>query len=157
VSFTYACELIAEAVLEFTADPQARLLTRHPDGPGLRKIKRLLKSATFTAANPGTSPGFAGKRTRGTININASPEQPLTNPPGYSQNSGYRGSARYGYGGYKKKFRSTNQPPQNTYPALMNTPGIRGGYRTPGPNEAFVYLTPSSHRSTQATRQPNKP
>jgi hypothetical protein len=151
VSFTYARELIAEAALEFTTDPKARLLTRHPDGPGL---ERLIKPATFTATNPGTSPGFAGKRARSTININASPDQPLASPPGYSQTTGYRGSIRHGHGGYNKKFRPSSQPPSNSYPALQNAPGIRGGYRTPGPNEAFVYLTPASHRSTQGTRQP---
>jgi hypothetical protein len=155
ISFTYARELIAEAALEFATDPQARLLIRHPDGPGLWKIKRLIKPATFTAANPGTSLGFAGKRARGTININASPDQPGGNPPGYPHLTGYRGAARYGHGGYNKKFWPTITPSQNTYPALHSA-GTRGGHRTPGPNEAFVYITPTSHRPMQGSRQLNK-
>lgn len=62
IAFAFARELMIEASLELVKDPNAKLLARHPDGTGIRKIKRLFKPAGFTASNPGTpSPSPSNK------------------------------------------------------------------------------------------------
>ena len=82
VVFNFIRKLMTKAAVQLAADPTAKLLNKHPDGPGVRKIEQLLKPASFFAANPGTPMSYQpGKRTR-PVNLNVTPE--LTNEPGFA-------------------------------------------------------------------------
>lgn len=55
VMFAHTRDLMCEAALEFASDPEAKLLSKYPDGQGIRNIIRLIKPAGYSAANPSTS------------------------------------------------------------------------------------------------------
>lgn len=135
VMFTHTREFMCEAALEFASDPEAKLLSKYPDGQGIRNIIRLIKPAGYSAANPST-PGaqnIAGKRTH-RINCNVDPDVPVES----RASSGRRGTptgARGGRGGYNKRFRP-NQPTTNN-----------------NKNEAFVYFGSNGKRSPATPRQ----
>lgn len=135
VMFTHTRELMCEAALEFASDPEAKLLSKYPDGQGIRNIIRLIKPAGYSAANAST-PGaqnIAGKRTH-RINCNVEPDGNLES----RTSSGRRGTptgARGGRGGYNKRFRP-NQTASNN-----------------NKNDAFVYIGPNGKRSPATPRQ----
>ena len=147
VSFEYSRNLMIEAALQFSADPKAKLLPNLPkSAPGVRKIERLIKPASFSATNPNT-PTLAppGKRQR--MNLNAPPKTPVM---GYMTNQGAhrRNQNTFGNrGGYNRNSRNSQQRP--TF--------VRGqNVQQPGENDAFVFMTTSRHRQ-QLTRQDNRP
>lgn len=121
-----------EAALEYAIDPKAKLFASHAEAPGLRKIERLIKPASFSIANPGTpSPGPRNKRPR-LMNLNVSPEY----TPGRGGDHRARGSGRGGHRGGRRSYNRNFRPTMHS---------------TPGPNDAFVFSS-SSRRASPTTR-----
>lgn len=131
-----------EAVLQYAVTPEVPLLTKYPDLPGLRKIERLIKPASFTMAQKATpSPAPASKRQR--VNLNVSPQQYDQNNqrPGSASGRGRGGrfSQYRGRGGGRSEFRGrgnyhmahwTPEPASITTPRTAPT---AGSVHTPRP------------------------
>lgn len=152
ITFHIMRDLMVEASLQFGADPNAKLLSNHPPGAGIRQIERWIKPASFSAANPAT-PGShnPNKRPRTSINCNAPPAygEDSRTPP--QARSAPRGMTRGGRGGYNRKFRPTPQsaplPRQNQRASFTS----RAVHHSPGPKEAFVFTGPA-YRNTAPPR-----
>lgn len=131
VTFAHTRGFMCEAALEFATDPESKLLSKHPDGQGIRNIVRLIKPAGYSTSNPNTpnAQSTPGKRSH-RINCNVEPDQSPDHHAASTRNS----SARGGRGGYNKRYR-------------VNRPSI------PGPNDAFVFIGPNGKRSPATPRQ----
>lgn len=146
IVFHYIRDLMVEASIQFTSDPSAKLLANHPSGAGVRLVERLIKPASFSAANPLTSgSNNPGKRPRSSINCNVLPEQLDDSQRLTTPRSAPRSFARGGRGGYNRKYRPA---PHSALQA--RGPSVRGGLhgRSGGshgynPNEAFVFTGPA--------------
>lgn len=150
ITFCHARSFMIEAATEYAADPTAKLLANYPDAPGLRKIERLIKPPSFSAANPiissNTSPNMFGKRPRFSPSNTGSGDstaQRNTSP------SPARSQTRGGRGAYNRKFRPAVAPAQSSRQMQRNS--TNAAPSVPGPNEAFVYSTPS-RRGNQGHR-----
>jgi hypothetical protein len=74
VTFEHSRHLMIEAALQYAADPKAKLLPElSKSAPGIRKIERLIKPASFSATNPNT-PTLTPPGKRQKMNLNAPPE-----------------------------------------------------------------------------------
>lgn len=56
ITFLAVRRLMETAALEFATDPSQRLLTKHYEAPGARKIERLFKPASFSVEIAPTPP-----------------------------------------------------------------------------------------------------
>lgn len=104
LAFLQSRTWMTEAAILFAASPNATLVTRYPDLPGLRKVERLLKPISFSLANPLVpSPAPPSKRSK--MNCNARPNdcvpQAAQSPRQYSN---WRGRG----GGYHSRGRRGN-------------------------------------------------
>lgn len=147
ITFCHARTFMVEAATQYAKEPTSKLLAEYPDAPGLRKIERLIKPPTFSAANPipltNTSQNVYGKRTRSSPSNAGSGDSNH-----YSNASPARSQTRGGRGAYNRKFRTPVSPAQSSRQVNRGSPNAATS--APGPNDAFVYST--SRRGNQGHR-----
>lgn len=106
-----------EGVLQMAHDPEGELFQANNHMPGLQKIERLLKPASFSIANPMIpTTGPPGKKTRLNLNAPASaPNQSGYKPPntGFGRGRGRGQYARGGYGGRGRGRYSRDNSPRH--------------------------------------------
>lgn len=96
------------AALEFATDPLQKLLSKHYEAPGARKVEHLFKTASFSIDVAPTPPQ---KRRRLNMNVSAQDPPPTQNhktPPAYPNRNGGRSGGRPsgGRGNYNRNYKS---------------------------------------------------
>jgi hypothetical protein len=109
ITFLTMRRLMEVAALEYATDPSQKLLAKHYDAPGARKIERLFKPAAFSTDTTPTPPQ---KRRR--LNMNVAPvdtqpgqnRSPSAGRGQFGRGNGRGGAHTGGRGNYNKNYRS---------------------------------------------------
>lgn len=158
VVFAFTRQYMCEAALEFTKDPEAKLLATHPHGQGIRNVIRLIKPTGYSISTPSkpTSQAVTGRRVP-RINCNVEPAVGTESQPGAGR-GGRMHAARSGRGNCNKKYRPTRPQAANPNEAFVFIG--RNGKRSPATlgNEGYNTQTPSPNynRSLQLVPSPNQ-
>lgn len=107
VTFAAVRKLMETAALEFATDPAQKLLTKHYEAPGARKIERLFKPASFSV-NIAPTPPQKRRRLNMNVSVGETPPVQQRTPPTYQNRSGGRGSGRGSRerGNYNQYYKS---------------------------------------------------
>jgi len=106
ITFIAIRRLMDTAALEFATDPLQKLLSKHYEAPGARKVERLFKPASFSLEVSAPTPPQKRRRLNINVSANEVPPAQRRTPPSYPNRNRGGGRSGGGCGNYNRNYRS---------------------------------------------------